>query len=307
MDLLQHVWVAVWLLQLNLRYERRFEGKIVLVTGGAGGIGSVISESFAEQGAKVIVHYNHSKEKAKMIAKKIKGFAVYADLTDSQQTKELFNDIIDKEGKIDICIANAGKYPKDYAPLWEIGLNDGIDTISTNLSIVYNTSRYFLKHVAETKKGSLVLIGSTAGIYGEAGHADYAAAKGAITSGLLRTLKNDAAQIGNGVRVNAIAPGWTVSQKKIDKGIDQNRVDRIISTMSLKKLAKPEDVKNSCHYASVRFSLWSHNWPSYRNSRRDGRTSDNWDKIGFRNLFFRKCNSIYIFIFNYILHVWNWI
>ena len=221
------------------------EGKVVLVTGGAGGIGSVISKSFAEQGAKVIIHYNNSKENAEKISKEINGFAVNADLTDSKQTKELFNSIIQKEGKIDICIANAGKYPKDYAPLWEIESDRWNNTVSTNLSLTYNTSRYFLKHASETKKGSLVLIGSTAGLYGEAGHADYAAAKGAITSGLLRTMKNDAAQIGNGVRVNAIAPGWTVSQKKIDEGLDQTRVNRITSTMSLKKLAKPEDVANS--------------------------------------------------------------
>ena len=221
------------------------EGKVVLVTGGAGGIGSVISKSFAEQGAKVIVHYNNSKDIAEKISKEINGFAVNADLTDSEQTKELFNTIIQREGKIDICIANAGKYPKDYAPLWEIESDRWNNTVSTNLSLTYNTSRYFLKHAAETKKGSLVLIGSTAGLYGEAGHADYAAAKGAITSGLLRTMKNDAALIGNGVRVNAIAPGWTVSQKKIDEGLDQTRVNRITSTMSLKKLAKPEDVANS--------------------------------------------------------------
>ena len=221
------------------------EGKVVLVTGGAGGIGSVISKSFAEQGAKVIIHYNNSKENAEKISKEINGFAVNADLTDSKQTKELFNSIIQKEGKIDICIANAGKYPKDYAPLWEIESDRWNNTVSANLSLTYNTSRYFLKHAAETKKGSLVLIGSTAGLYGEAGHADYAAAKGAITSGLLRTMKNDAALIGNGVRVNAIAPGWTVSQKKIDEGLDQTRVNRITSTMSLKKLAKPEDVANS--------------------------------------------------------------
>ena len=221
------------------------EGKVVLVTGGAGGIGSVISKSFAEQGAKVIVHYNDSKENAEKISKEINGFAIKADLTDSEQSKELFNSIIQREGKIDICIANAGKYPKDYAPLWEIDSDRWNNTISTNLSLTYNTSRYFLKHAAETKKGSLVLIGSTAGLYGEAGHADYAAAKGAITSGLLRTMKNDAALIGNGVRVNAIAPGWTVSQKKIDEGLDQTRVNRITSTMSLKKLAKPEDVANS--------------------------------------------------------------
>ena len=221
------------------------EDKVVLVTGGAGGIGSVISKSFAKEGARVIVHYNNSKENAEKISTEIDGLAVNADLTDSKQTKELFKHIIEKEGKIDVCIANAGKYPKDYAPLWDIESSRWDNTISTNLSLTYNTSRYFLKHVAQTKNGSLVLIGSTAGIYGEAGHADYAAAKGAITSGLLRTLKNDAAQIGNGVRVNAIAPGWTVSQKRIDEGIDQSRVKRITSTMSLKKLARPEDVANS--------------------------------------------------------------
>ena len=221
------------------------EDKVVLVTGGAGGIGSVISKSFAKQGARVIVHYNHSKDNAEKISTEIDGLAVNADLTNSEQTKELFNNIIEKEGKIDICIANAGKYPKNYAPLWEIESDRWENTISTNLSLTYNTSRYFLKHASETKKGSLVLIGSTAGIYGEAGHADYAAAKGAITLGLLRTLKNDAAQIGDGVRVNAIAPGWTVSQKRIDEGVDQKRVERITSTMSLKKLAKPEDVANS--------------------------------------------------------------
>ena len=129
------------------------EGKVVLVTGGAGGIGSVISKSFAKQGAKVIIHYNDSKENAEKISKEINGFAVNADLTDPKQTKELFNNIIQKEGKIDICIANAGKYPKDYAPLWEIESDRWNNTVSTNLSLTYNTSRYFLKHASETKKG----------------------------------------------------------------------------------------------------------------------------------------------------------
>ena len=116
---------------------------------------------------------------------------------------------------------------------------------ATNLSLTFNTAREFLKHASKTKKGSLVLVGSTAGIYGEAGHSDYAAAKGAITSGFLRTLKNEAAQIGDGVRVNAVAPGWTVTQKKIEEGLDQKHVDKVISTMALKKLATPEDVANS--------------------------------------------------------------
>ena len=221
------------------------DNKVVLVTGGAGGIGSVISKSFAKQNAKVIVHYHNSKDKAVKIANEIGGVAIGANLTDSTQTEKLFNEIIEKEGRIDVCVANAGKYPKKFAPLWELDDERLNDTLSTNLSLTLNTSREFLKHASETKQGSLVFVGSTAGIYGEAGHADYAAAKGAITSGLLRTLKNEAAQIGDKVRINAVAPGWTVTQKKIDEGLNQDHVDKVVSTMALKKLASPEDVANS--------------------------------------------------------------
>jgi 3-oxoacyl-[acyl-carrier protein] reductase len=86
------------------------------------------------------------------------------------------------------------------------------------------------------------MIGSTAGAFGEAGHADYAAAKGAIMTGLLLSLKNEAARIGPGVRVNVVAPGWTVTPMIGEKGIDDDHIARVTSTMALKKLGRPEDV-----------------------------------------------------------------
>ena len=85
------------------------------------------------------------------------------------------------------------------------------------------------------------MIGSTAGIYGESGHADYAAAKGAIPSGLLMSVKNAVSQYG-GIRVNAVAPGWTITPKKVDSGISNKLIESATATMSLKKLATPEDV-----------------------------------------------------------------
>jgi 3-oxoacyl-[acyl-carrier protein] reductase len=115
-------------------------------------------------------------------------------------------------------------------------------TLDSNLTVTFLTTRAFLRHAAGTGSGALVLVGSTAGIFGEAGHADYAAAKGAIVSGLLMSLKNEAARIGPGVRVNAVAPGWTVTPMIGDKGLDEDHVARVTATMALKKLGRPEDV-----------------------------------------------------------------
>ena len=80
-----------------------------------------------------------------------------------------------------------------------------------NLTATFLTARAFLREVARTGHGSLVLVGSTAGQFGEAGHADYAAAKSALQGGLLLSLKNEVARVAPLARVNAVAPGWTES------------------------------------------------------------------------------------------------
>ena len=223
--------------------ETGLDSKVVLVTGGAGGIGEEICKAFASEGSKVIVHYNSSTEKAMKIAKEIYGYSIKADLTDPSETKLMFEEIIQEFGKIDVCVANAGYYPPDPLPLWEIDLGRWKKTISSNLDVSINTARNFLRHASENKNGSMVFIGSTAGIYGESGHSDYATAKGAITSGLLMSLKNDVSKFGN-IRVNAVSPGWTITPKKIATGIDEGLIDRATATMSLKKLATTKDVAN---------------------------------------------------------------
>mgnify|MGYP006055268959 FL=1 len=114
----------------------------------------------------------------------------------------------------------------------------------SNLSVTANTARSFLSHASGQGTGALVLVGSTAGIYGEAGHSDYAAAKGAITTGLLLSLKNEVSRIGS-VRVNAVAPGWTMTPKKAESGLDEEIAERAMSTMALKKLATPDDVASA--------------------------------------------------------------
>jgi 3-oxoacyl-[acyl-carrier protein] reductase len=86
-----------------------------------------------------------------------------------------------------------------------------------------------------------VLVGSTAGIFGEAGHADYAAAKSAILGGLLLSLKNEVVRKNPRARVNAVAPGWTESP--MTRGhVSEEQVRRVSRTMALRKVAQPEDV-----------------------------------------------------------------
>ena len=221
--------------------DTEMEGKVALVTGGAGGIGQSICRHLSAEGAIVAIHYHTSENDAEKLASEIGGFTVNADLRIPSEARKMISNIVSKVGGLDICVANSGHYPSRSLSFWEIDDERWESTISSNLGVAVNTSRAFLEHASVARSGSLVLVGSTAGVYGEAGHSDYATAKGAITSGLLLTLKNDVAKIGN-VRVNAVAPGWTITKKKEIEPPKESSIGRAQSTMALKKFAIPEDV-----------------------------------------------------------------
>ena len=217
-------------------------GKRVLVTGGAGGIGTAISRAFAAEGAHVAVHYRSSRRQAEALAEEIGGVALYADLTSEEEAAELVPSSVAVLGGLDVCVANAGEYPAEPVPLWDLTLERWRSTLEANLTVAFLTARGFLRHVRDTSHGNLVLVGSTAGTFGEAGHADYSAAKGAIGSGLLASLKNEVIALGPDVRVNAVAPGWTATPSRVEAGIEPAQIERATATMALKKLAMPEDV-----------------------------------------------------------------
>jgi 3-oxoacyl-[acyl-carrier protein] reductase len=217
-------------------------GHGVLVTGGAGGIGSAVVQAFAAEGARVAVHYRTSRDRARELAMEVNGVAIDADLTVEDDADRLVPRAVEALGRLDVCVANAGAWPPEDRPIWNLPLERWEATVRSNLTATFLTARSFLRHAAATHRGSLVMIGSTAGIFGEAGHADYAAAKGGILTGLLLSAKNEASRIGPGVRVNAVAPGWTVTPMIGEKGLDDETVARVTATMSLKKLGRPEDV-----------------------------------------------------------------
>jgi 3-oxoacyl-[acyl-carrier protein] reductase len=218
--------------------ETGLAGKRILVTGASGGIGSACARAFAAEGAEVVLHYHRGRERAEAVAAELAGARVLgADLTSEEAVDRLFAEA----GPLDVCAAVAGIWPQDDRPVWELPLERWRATLDANLTGTFLTARGFLRQLDGA--GSLVLVGSTAGIFGEAGHADYAAAKSAILVGLLLSLKNEAVRRHPGIRVNAVAPGWTESP--MTRGhVSEEQIQRVSRTMALRKVAQPEDVAN---------------------------------------------------------------
>ena len=217
-------------------------GKRVVITGASGGIGSACARAFANEGARVVVHYHRGKERADALAAELGGAPVIgADLTVESEVDALFAQAREALGGVDICAAVAGVWPAPDEPTWELSLERWEATLRANLTATFLTARAFLREVQRTGNGNLVLVGSTAGRFGEAGHADYAAAKAAIQGGLLLSMKNEIVRIAPLGRVNAVAPGWTISAMTRDV-LDEAVVERVTRTMALRKVAFAEDI-----------------------------------------------------------------
>jgi 3-oxoacyl-[acyl-carrier protein] reductase len=215
--------------------ETGLQGKRVLVTGASGGIGGACARAFLAEGCEVVAHYHRGRERAEALGAAV---VLGADLRVEKEVERLFG----QAGELEVCAAVAGVWPPGDVPVWELPLERWEETLRANLTATFLTARAFLRGVAaRSAGGSLVMVGSTAGLFGEAGHADYAAAKSAILYGLLLSLKNEVVRIAPGVRVNAVAPGWTESP--MTRGsLDEETLRRVTRTMALKKVAQPKDV-----------------------------------------------------------------
>jgi 3-oxoacyl-[acyl-carrier protein] reductase len=223
--------------------ETGLAGKRVLVTGASGGIGGACAREFSAEGCRVAIHFHEGRERAEALSDELGGaLVVGGDLREESAVDEVFRRSIEELGGLDVCAAVAGKWPEEDLPLWELPLERWEATLRANLTIAYLTARAFLREVARNGHGSLVMIGSTAGLFGEAGHADYAAAKSAVVHGLLLSLKNEIVRVAPRGRVNVVCPGWTESPMTRTTLTDPDLVQRVTRTMALRKVAQPEDV-----------------------------------------------------------------
>lgn len=228
--------------------------KVVLITGASGGIGSAIARAFARERARVVLHYHGNRAGTLKLQRGLKPaetLVAGANLTNETQVQRLFRATLKKFGRVDTLVANAGAWETRDVPLHEMSLRQWRATFDGVLTSAFLSLREFCRIAARQKRGNAVLIGSTAAVFGEAGHADYAAAKAAMAFGLTRSLKNELARIAPhtrdycGGRLNCVCPGWTVVPRTAGKLADGAVIRKVTATMALPKLARPEDIANA--------------------------------------------------------------
>jgi len=251
--------------------ETGLAGKVVVITGAAGGIGSAIAAQFASEGANLVLHYRSSGANAEALQQQLtrsasatarslnktaESIVLRADLTKEVDVRRMFEKTLKRFGRVDTVIANAGAWESRDIPLRQMSLGQWRHTLDNVLTNTFLTLREFFQIVAKQKRGNALLVSSTAGVFGEAGHCDYAAAKSAMAFGLTRSLKNEISRIAPttrgycGGRVNCICPGWTIVPRTSEKLKDVKAIRRVTSTMALPKIGTPDDMASAAVFLS---------------------------------------------------------
>lgn len=226
--------------------DAHLRGKNVLITGASGGIGLATARAFAQEECRLALHYNSNLAPLRELEEEINVPYVHlpADLRDEAQVDELFAAALRQFPRLDMLVVNAGIFVAEDAPLHKLSLKQWEETLRTNLTSAFLTCRAFLRHLAVVPRddAAVVLVASTAALFGEAGHADYAAAKAGMAYGLMLSLKNEIVRLAARGRVNCVCPGWTRTPMAAHALDDERIVQRVQSTIALRKVAEPEDI-----------------------------------------------------------------
>lgn len=225
------------------------EGKVAIVTGASRGIGRAIAVALASEGAKVVVNYASSASAAEAVVAEInsldngsEAIAVPADVSKEAEVDSLIKSAIDKWGRVDVLVNNAG-ITRDTL-LLRMKLEDWQSVIDLNLTGVFLTSRAITKIMLKQKSGRIINIASVSGLMGNAGQGNYSAAKAGVI-GFTKTVAKELAS--RGITVNAVAPGFIAT----DMTADLKNTEEILKFIPLGRYGQPEEIAGMVRFLAA--------------------------------------------------------
>lgn len=222
---------------------QHLKDKVAIVTGASRGIGKAAALALVSQGAKVVINYARSSEAAEATVKQItdagpEAIAVQADVSQSAEVDNLIKTTLDKFGRIDVLVNNAG-ITKDTL-LLRMKPEQWQAVIDLNLTGVFLCTKAVSKTMLKQRSGRIINIASVAGQMGNPGQANYSAAKAGVI-GFTKTVAKELAN--RGITVNAVAPGFIETDMTHDL-----KSDDIIQFIPLGRYGKPEEVAGTIRF-----------------------------------------------------------
>jgi 3-oxoacyl-[acyl-carrier protein] reductase len=216
-------------------------GKSALVTGGSRGIGRACCELLARAGASVAVNCRVETPWAELVAQRIReaggnAFALAADVSVRGEAEMLVDETVDRFGRVDIVVNNAGIWKR--APIDEMSDGEWAEMMAINLTGTFHVVRAAVTPMKQVGGGRIINISSTAGQRGEAFHAHYATTKG----GVIAMTKSLAAELApDGITVNCVAPGWTDTDMARD-ALEGEQSETILRSIPLGRPGAPAEI-----------------------------------------------------------------
>ena len=216
--------------------------QIAFITGATRGIGKQIAITLAKEGYNIAINYRKENEELKETKEQIESnnvecLAVQGDVSNFEDTEKMVKQIIEKYGKIDVLVNNAG-ITKDML-LMRMKKEDFENVIDVNLVGTFNITKNVIPYMMKQKSGRIINISSVVGVSGNAGQTNYSASK----AGIIGFTKSLAKEVGSrNILVNAVAPGFIETQ--MTENLKEEMKQEISKTIPLKRMGKVEDVAN---------------------------------------------------------------
>ena len=209
---------------------------VILVTGASRGIGREVAKKLASQGNKVIANYNKSEEQAQSLQKENQNIDIYkADVSKREEVKKMVETIINKYGKIDVLINNAGI--SESKLFTDVSDADWQNIINTNLYSAFCTTQEVVTNMIHNQNGCIINISSIWGIVGASCETVYSIAK----AGMDAMTKSLAKELGpSNIRVNSIAPG--IIDTDMNKNLSKQEIDEIKQEIPLERIGNTLDI-----------------------------------------------------------------